>query len=231
METDLALNMFQMIDGVDGAGTAVRLHTDPRLVSDTVGNLHVGDHGGRLADVLEGNIPPLLRHLHDRSRIHQTVAKFVIEESSSTILLPSFLIQQRSRSAGHDHQVLHISPGQARICLQGQGTDSSSNGRTSGCSCVFSGTDFVGSESCVLVNRDNALVMSRGAGGECGRQGGGTLLEVPGFESRLACTGNGQGEDGVCVAITVTVIHMSASIATGPHKYRAFATASPGYTI
>jgi len=65
METDLALNMLQMIDSIDGAGTAVRVHTDPSLVSDTVRNLHVRNHGGGLADVLEGNIPPLLRHLHD----------------------------------------------------------------------------------------------------------------------------------------------------------------------
>jgi len=161
MKTDLALNMLQMIDGIDGAGTAVRVHTDPSLVSDTVRNLHVRDHGGGLADVLKRNIPPLLRHLHDRSRIHQTVAKFVIKESSSAILLPSFLIQQRSWRAGHDHQILHISPSQTRIGLQSQCADSSSNGRTSRCSCVFSGTDFVRSESGVLVDSDYALVMTR----------------------------------------------------------------------
>ena len=161
MKTDLALNMLQMIDGIDGAGTAVRVHTDPSLVSDTVRDLHVRDHRGRLADVLERTVPPLLRHLHDRSRIHQTVAKFVIKESSSTILLPSFLIQQWSWCAGHDYQILHISPGQTRIGLQGQGTDSSSNGRTGRCSCVFPGTDFIRSESGVLVNSDNALVMTR----------------------------------------------------------------------
>ena len=161
MKTDLALNMLQMIDGIDGAGTSIRVHADPSLVSDTVRYLHVCDHGGGLADVLERNIPPLLRHLHDRSRIHQTVAKFVIEESSSTVLQPSFLIQQRSWSAGHDHQVLHVSPGQTRIGLQGQGTDSSSNGRTGRGSCVLSGTDLVWSESGVLVNSHDALVVSR----------------------------------------------------------------------
>ena len=70
VECDLALDVFQMVDGVDGACTAIRVHGDSGLLPDTVRNLHVRYHGGGLTDVLQWDIPPLLSHLHDRARVH-----------------------------------------------------------------------------------------------------------------------------------------------------------------
>ena len=168
--------------------------------------------------MLERNIPPLLRHVHNSSSVHETITKLVIVHPASSILQPAILIEQRSGVAGHDHQVLHVSPGEAGVGLQSQGADSSSNGSTGAGPGVFPRADLVVSESGVLINSHDALIMTRGATGEGGGQGGGALLQVPGFEPSLAGAGDGEGEDRVGVAITVAVINVSASVTTGPHK-------------
>ena len=121
MEADLALDVLQVVDSIDCSGTAVRSHTDPGLVPDPVRYLHVSDHGGGLADVLQRDIPPLLRHLHNGPGIHEPVPELVIVHSAPAILDPALLIEKRTWGGGHDDQVLHVSPGQAGVGLQGQG--------------------------------------------------------------------------------------------------------------
>ena len=43
------------------------------------GYLHVSLHYGRLADVLERNVPPLHRQVHHRRGVHQAITKLVVE--------------------------------------------------------------------------------------------------------------------------------------------------------
>jgi len=110
--------MLQVIDRIDSSSTAVRCHADPGPVTDTVRNLNIGDHHGRLADVLQGDIAPLLRQLHHGTGVYQTVAKLVVILSSSPVSKPPRFSSQGAGGAGHHHQVLHVPPGEARVSLQ-----------------------------------------------------------------------------------------------------------------
>ena len=51
-------------------------------------------------------------------------------------------------------------------------------------------------------------------GGHCA----GARLAVPGDQAVLGGTRHRQGPDGVCVAVTVAVVVVSAPVTTGPHE-------------
>lgn len=51
-------------------------------------------------------------------------------------------------------------------------------------------------------------------GGQCGR----ALLQVPGLASTLSCAGDGDGVDGVGVAVTRAVVSAAPTISRSPYK-------------
>ena len=100
--------------------------------------------------MLQWHISPFLRHVDNSSSVHETITKLVIKHATSSILEPAILIEEWAGVAGHDDEVLHVTPGQTWVGLQSQGTDTSSNGCAGTCACVFSGADLVGSQPSVL---------------------------------------------------------------------------------
>jgi len=223
--------VFEVVDRIDGAGTSVRSHADASPVSDAVRNLDIGDHHGRLADVLQRNVPPLLGQFHHGAGVDEAVAELVVILSTAAVGQPTGLGYEWPGVARHHHQVLHVSPGQAGVGLKSKGTNCGGYRSARRSSGVLGRADFVRTKTSILIDGDDALVMTRGSRGEGCGQGGAALFQVPRLEPRLTGAGNGQREDGVGVAVAVAVVHVPSSVSTGPHKDGAFPISSAGNPV
>ena len=190
-----------------------RARVDIQLYSDVshgwdnfviVGTDHLTGLLGRYRD-------PSPRHLNHGLGVHQTVAIAVGDIPVNTIHLPILGLQVDLLSSS-DHDVLHISPGQVRVGLQGQSYDGRGHGGAG------TGARVLRGALVVQVSRHDLPVAGRPRA-VGGGDGGGAGLAVPGNLPPLRGAGHRDRVDGGRVAVTVTVVFIPAPVTAGPDKY------------
>lgn len=86
--------------------------------------------GGQLvlvgADVLFGDGPPCAGQLHQGLSVHQAVAELIADGSAHSVVRPAGIRLQGLGVGRPQYNVLHVSPCQARVGLQGQRDDTGS---------------------------------------------------------------------------------------------------------
>ena len=94
-------------------------------------------------------------------------------------------VMKRIGSWGEDHEMLHISPRQARISFQGKGANSGRNGSRSWGACMFRCAQEFRSQGTVHVYRGDGSIDIWPARTVRRRQSGRAFLQVPRLEPNL----------------------------------------------
>lgn len=115
--------------------------------------------------------------------------------------------------------MLHVSPGQILVRLEGKGTDAGSQRRRRGRAGVAAGTVMV------QVCRDD-LLLTRCTRTVGGGKSGRARFAIPRYEAVFGRTANGQGPNAICVAVAIAIVVVSASVPGRPHENGTLATAT-----
>lgn len=218
--------MFQESHFVQGSGATGDIHIRAQRVTVRGINRPLLVDLVGLADVLGRHVGPLFGQINHRARVHKTVAELVGNLPLHAVQYPAGLVAQRVGSRCEHDQVLHISPRQAGIRLEGEGGDAGGQRRRGGCTGVLHRADVIRAQLGVHVHGGDALVVAGRARRIRGRQGGAALLEIPRLVAALGRARYRQGENAVRVAVAVARVGVSTAVARRPYEDRALALAT-----
>lgn len=221
MKIYLALNVLEDPDLVQRSGATADVHVGAERVAECRIYRSLLVDLLRLADVLRRNVGPLLGEADHGAGVHQTVAEFVGHLPLDAVENPSGLLLEGSGPRGQNDEILHVAPGEARIRLEGQSSDTGCEWRRRRSSGVLDGAYVIGTKFSVHVNGRDALVVARCTGRVRRRQRRAALLEIPGLVTALGRARYRQGKYAVSVAVAVARIRVATAVTRGPDEDRA----------
>lgn len=175
--------MLQIAHLINGARTAVHIHVRGQCVAVGAIDFSIFVVLTRFANMLRWHSIPLFGQGHHCAGIHQSVSELMTVLATHTIQCPATFLFKWSRSRCVDHQILHITPSEIRICLERQCANAGSQRCRCRCTRMLHCAYVIGSQTSIHVHCGDTLVMTRCTRTVCRCKRRRTLFQIPRLEA------------------------------------------------